>query len=101
MLKSTHSYDQTDHKLKCPRDDWRNIYSYDQKESQTGILWSKLKCLILLDYRWTGVDQHGVQMKVPSVSLQTGKKKKRDRNKGSMWINGVLVERKRKRVTRL
>jgi len=40
-------------------------------------------------------------MKVPSVSLQTGKKKKRDRNKGSMWINGVLVERKRKRVTRL
>jgi len=40
-------------------------------------------------------------MKVPSVGLQTGKKRKRDRNKGCMWINGILVKRKRKRVTKL
>jgi len=84
MLKSIHSYDQTDHRLECPRDNWENTHSYDQKESQTGILQSKLKCLTLLNYRWTGVDQHRVQMKVLFVGLQTGKKSKKDRNKGCM-----------------
>jgi len=56
MLKSIHSYNQTDHRLEYSRDNWENIHSYDQKESQTGILRSKLKCPTLLNYRRTGVD---------------------------------------------